>query len=86
MSSFIQCRACGREISPQAHRSEKAPNRTYTASFEHDYYVENPARGEWIDGAAAVELQIAISDDGVPRVISEKQKTLRKEKGTMQPR
>jgi hypothetical protein len=66
--------------------SEKAPNRTYAASFEHDYYVENPARGEWINGAAAVDLQIAISDDGIPRVISQKQKTLRKEKGTMQPR
>ena len=66
--------------------SEKAPNRTYAASFEHDYYVENPARGEWINGAAAVDLNIAISDDGLPKVISEKQKTLRKEKGTMQPR
>jgi hypothetical protein len=39
-----------------------------------------------INGAAAVELQIAVSDEGIPRVISEKQKTLRKEKGTMQPR
>jgi len=66
--------------------SEKVPNRTYAANFEHDYYVENPARGEWINGAAAVDLLIAISDDGIPRVISEKQKTLRKEKGTMQPR
>src|SRR5205814_101529 len=31
--------------------SEKAANRSYTASFEHDYYVENASRGEWINGA-----------------------------------
>jgi hypothetical protein len=66
--------------------TEKAANRTYGASFEHDYYVENPGRGEWINGAVAVDLQIAISDEGIPGVIAEKQKTLRKEKGTMQPR
>jgi hypothetical protein len=66
--------------------SEKAPNRTYTASFEHDYYVENASRGEWINGAVAVDLQITVPDDGIPRIFSMKQKTLRKEKGTMQPR
>ena len=66
--------------------SEKAPNRNYTASFEHDYYVENASRGEWINGAVAVELQISVGNDGVPKIFSMKQKTLRKEKGTMQPR
>jgi hypothetical protein len=66
--------------------SEKTPNRAYTASFEHDFYVENPVRGEWISGAAAVDLQITIFDDGIPKVISQKQKTLRREKGTIQPR
>lgn len=66
--------------------SEKAPNRTYTATFEHDYYVENASRGEWINGAVVVDLQIAVPNDGIPKIISMKQKTLRKEKGTMQPR
>jgi hypothetical protein len=65
---------------------EKAPNRTYTASFEHDYYVENASRGEWINGAVAVDLQITVPNDGIPKIFSMKQKTLRKEKGTMQPR
>lgn len=64
---------------------EKAPDRSYTASFQPDYYVENPVRGEWINLAVAVDLQISISD-GVPKINSLKQKTLRKEKGTMQPR
>jgi flagellar basal body-associated protein FliL len=66
--------------------SEKAPNRHYTASFEHDYYVENAGRGEWINGAVAVDLQITINSEGVPRIVSMKQKTLRKDKGTMQKR
>ena len=65
--------------------SEKAANRSYTASFEHDYYVENATRGEWINGAVAVDLQITIVE-GTPKISSMKQKTLRKEKGTMQPR
>lgn len=65
--------------------NEKAANRSYTASFEHDYYVENASRGEWINGAVAVDLQITITE-GTPRISSMKQKTLRKEKGTMQPR
>ena len=66
--------------------SEKAANHFYTASFEHDYYVENAGRGEWINGAVAVDLQITIDGDGVPRITSMKQKTLRKDKGTMQRR
>ena len=66
--------------------SEKAPNRNYAASFEHDYYVENPGRGEWINGAVAVDLQITIDSDGLPKVVSMKQKTLRRDKGTMQKR
>jgi hypothetical protein len=66
--------------------AEKAKNHSYTASFEHDYYVENPSRGEWINGAVAVDLQITIDGDGVPRIVSMKQKTLRKDKGTMQKR
>jgi hypothetical protein len=66
--------------------SERAPNRSYAASFEHDFYVENPSRGEWISGAAAVDLQITIGDDGTPKVTSQKQKTLRREKGTIQQR
>jgi hypothetical protein len=65
--------------------SEKAANRTYTATFEHDYYVENATRGGWINGAVAVELQITVAD-GTPKISSMKQKTLRKEKGAMQPR
>jgi hypothetical protein len=65
---------------------EKAANRNYTASFEHDYYVENATRGEWINGAVAVDLQITVDDEGVPRIVSMKQKTLRKDKGTMQRR
>jgi TIR domain-containing protein len=65
---------------------EKTPNRNYTASFEHDYYVENASRGEWINGAVAVDLQITIDGDGIPRIVSMKQKTLRKDKGTMQKR
>lgn len=66
--------------------SEKTPNRNYTASFEHDYYVENAGRGEWINGAVAVDLQITIENDGLPKIVSMKQKTLRKDKGTMQKR
>jgi flagellar basal body-associated protein FliL len=66
--------------------SEKTPNHNYTASFEHDYYVENASRGEWINGAVAVDLQITIDGDGIPRIVSMKQKTLRKDKGTMQKR
>jgi hypothetical protein len=65
--------------------SEKIPDRGYTASFQPDYYVENPTRGEWINLAVSVDLQISITE-GVPRITSMKQKTLRKEKGTMQPR
>ena len=65
---------------------EKAQNRHYTASFEHDYYVENPGRGEWINGAVAVDLQIVADEKGMPRIVSMKQKTLRKDKGTMQKR
>jgi len=66
--------------------AEKAKNHSYTASFEHDYYVENASRGEWINGAVAVDLQITIDGDGVPRIVSMKQKTLRRDKGTMQKR
>jgi flagellar basal body-associated protein FliL len=66
--------------------SEKAANRNYTASFEHDYYVENPGRGEWINGAVAVDLQITIDNGGIPKIVSMKQKTLRRDKGTMQKR
>jgi hypothetical protein len=66
--------------------SEKTPNRNYAATFEHDYYVENAGRGEWINGAVAVDLQIAIDNDGLPKVVSMKQKTLRRDKGTMQKR
>ncbi|MEY2512156.1 MAG: hypothetical protein QOE26_2919 [Verrucomicrobiota bacterium] len=66
--------------------AEKAKNHSYTASFEHDYYVENPSRGEWINGAVAVDLQITVEGDGIPRIVSMKQKTLRKDKGTMQKR
>ncbi|HEX8898696.1 MAG TPA: toll/interleukin-1 receptor domain-containing protein [Chthoniobacterales bacterium] len=65
---------------------EKTPNHSYTASFEHTYYVENAARGEWINGAVAVDLQITVDDKGIPRIVSMKQKTLRKDKGTMQPK
>jgi TIR domain len=66
--------------------AEKAANRTYTASFEHDYYVENAGRGEWINGAVAVDLQIVVEGNGVPRIVSQRQKTIRKDKGTMQKR
>ncbi|MEY2578849.1 MAG: hypothetical protein QOI49_1673 [Verrucomicrobiota bacterium] len=66
--------------------AEKAKNHNYTASFEHDYYVENPSRGEWINGAVQVDLQITVEGDGIPRIVSMKQKTLRKDKGTMQKR
>jgi hypothetical protein len=65
---------------------EKAANHSYTASFEHDYYVENATRGEWINGAVAVDLQITIASDGLPKIVSMKQKTLRRDKGTMQKR
>jgi hypothetical protein len=65
---------------------EKVSNRSYTATFEHDYYVENTSRGEWINGAVVVDLQIAVPADGIPKIVSMKQKTLRREKGTMQPR
>lgn len=65
---------------------EKAANHAYTANFEHDYYVENPSRGEWINGAVAVDLQIVLDENSIPRITSMKQKTLRREKGTMQPR
>jgi hypothetical protein len=65
---------------------EKMANRNYTASFEHDYYVENASRGEWINGAVAVDLQMTVDGDGIPRIVSMKQKTLRKDKGTMQRR
>ena len=66
--------------------TEKVPNRSYTATFEHDYYVENTTRGEWINGAVVVDLQISVPADGIPEIVSMKQKTLRREKGTMQPR
>lgn len=65
--------------------SEKIPDRAYTATFEADYYVESTARGEWINLAVLVDLQIAVSD-GLPRITSLKQKRLRKEEGKMQPR
>ena len=73
-------------IRGDVHLGEKAANHAYTASFEHDYYVENASRGEWINGAVAVDLQITVEGGGAPRILSMKQKTLRKEKGTMQPR
>ncbi len=66
--------------------TEKGANHAYAASFEHDYYVENAGRGEWINGAVAVELQITVDGDGLPKIVSMKQKTLRKDKGTMQKR
>jgi hypothetical protein len=66
--------------------TEKAANHAYAASFEHDYYVENAGRGEWINGAVAVDLQITVDGEGVPKIVSMKQKTLRKDKGTMQKR
>lgn len=66
--------------------TEKTPSRNYAASFEHDYYVENSGRGEWINGAVAVDLQITIDEAGRPRIVSMKQKTLRRDKGTMQKR
>jgi hypothetical protein len=73
-------------IRGDVHLGEKAANHLYTASFEHDYYVENPSRGEWINGAVAVDLQITVEGGGTPKILSMKQKTLRREKGTMQPR
>jgi hypothetical protein len=73
-------------IRGDVHLGEKAANHAYTASFEHDYYVENASRGEWINGAVAVDLQITVEGGGAPRILSMKQKTLRREKGTMQPR
>ena len=39
-----------------------------------------------INGAVAVDLQITVDGDGIPRIVSMKQKTLRKDKGTMQKR
>ena len=66
--------------------SEKTANRNYAASFEHDYYVENRSRGEWINGAVAVDLQIVVEADGIPKIVSMKQKTLRRDKGIMQKR
>lgn len=65
--------------------SEKVPDRGYGASFEADYYVENRTRGEWVNVAVSVDLQIIILD-GLPKISSIKQKTLRKEKGPMQQR
>jgi hypothetical protein len=66
--------------------TEWTADRSFKASFEHDYYVENTNRGEWINGAVAVDLQITVDSDGVPKVVSMKQKTLRKDKGMMQKR
>ena len=65
--------------------SEKAPDRRYGASFEADYYVENRTRGEWVNVAVSVDLQVTILD-GLPKISSIKQKTLRREKGPMQQR
>ena len=64
---------------------EKVPDSDYAASFQADYHVENPARGEWINLAVSVDLQIVIAD-GLPQITSLKQKRLRKEEGTMQPK
>jgi hypothetical protein len=64
---------------------EKTPDRGYTASFQADYYVENRARGEWINLAVSVDLQIVVLNE-LPKISSIKQKTLRKEKGGMQTR
>ena len=66
--------------------TEWTADKSFKASFEHDYYVENRARGEWINGAVAVDLQITVNFDGVPKIVSMKQKTLRKDKGMMQKR
>jgi hypothetical protein len=66
--------------------SEWTADRSFKASFEHDYYVENAGRGEWINGAVAVDLQITIDGEGLPKIVSMKQKTLRRDKGTMQKR
>src|SRR2546421_5205266 len=35
---------------------------------------ENASRGEWINGAVAVDLQITADGEGVPRIVSMKQK------------
>jgi hypothetical protein len=63
---------------------ESDVNHGYTASLKQDYYVENPDRAEWINGTVAVDLKIEIDKDGLPRIASIKQKTLRRDKGTLQ--
>jgi S1-C subfamily serine protease len=63
---------------------ETEPNHSYDAAFNQDYYVEDSTRGEWINGTVAVDLQIEIDSGGIPRIISMKQKTLRRDKGNIQ--
>ena len=71
-------------ISGAVQVTEKVPNQEYIASFKQDYYVENPARGEWVKGTVAVDLSIIVVD-GLPKISSIKQNVLSREKGTGKP-
>jgi hypothetical protein len=62
-------------IRGEIHLSETATDE-YNASFDQDYYVENPARHQRIQGAVAVDLRIAIVG-GSPKITSITQKTLK---------
>jgi hypothetical protein len=59
---------------------EEIPNQEYNASFQQDYYVEDPARRDWIRGTVSVDLRISVVD-GLPKISSIKQRTLNREKG-----
>jgi hypothetical protein len=70
------------EIRGQIQLVEKVDNQEYGASFQQDYYVENPARREWIKGAVAIDLEIKVIE-GLPKISSIKQTMLKREKGSL---
>jgi hypothetical protein len=55
----------------------------YSVAFKQDYYVEDSGRREWINGTVAVDLQIEIDENGIPRITLMKQKSLRRDKGSI---
>jgi S1-C subfamily serine protease len=55
----------------------------YSVVLKQDYYVEDSGRREWINGTVAVDLQIEIDENGIPRITSMKQKSLRRDKGSI---
>ena len=67
-------------IQGEIQLQEEAPRLQYTANFDLAFYVESPARGEWIKGLFGINLGIVVIN-GVPKISSIKEKVIRREKG-----